>query len=207
MGNLEFKSSELLRGEFSYSTSVDNQNNAVRKNTPYCYPDFRENIQFILRHFGEPLFPRTISTIRSKNTQIEVNNIGQLYDEFERSNFIDCRINAFPIIEKPVPNLLFIDLDHIHRNISLDDVLELTLQNIQKRLSGSPTVLLSGNGYHIYQPILTPVSLEDVEDFNEFDNADNQFLRFEKDYLSSGLADKSNYPSLKSCMLRIPRFI
>ena len=33
-----------------------------RKNTPYYYPDFKENIQFILNHFQEPLFPRTIST-------------------------------------------------------------------------------------------------------------------------------------------------
>ena len=80
----------------------------------------------------------------------------------------------------------------------------MTLTNIKKRLGGHPTVLSTGNGYHVYQPILSPMSLDNIKEFNEFGNPDNQFLRFEKDYLSNDLADKSNYPALKSCMLRVP---
>ena len=200
---------EGLRGNFSYSSGDkgnehDIEKDAVRKNTPYYYPDFKENIQFILSHFQEPLFPRTISTHLSRGRQILVQDINQIYQEFEKSKFIDCRISAFPSIENPVPNFIFIDLDDIHKNISLDKILQITLSNIKKRLRGIPTVLWTGNGYHIYQPIDNSQRFEELEDFKEFDNPDNRFLRFEKDYLSSGYADKANYPSLKSCLLRVP---
>ena len=166
--------------------------------------DFRQNIHFILNHFQEPLFPRTISTKRTNGCQIKVNNIDQLYKELERSNFIDCRINAFPLIEKPIPNFLFIDLDCPHRDISIDNILEITLLNIKRKLSGFPTVMWSGNGYHVYQPILTRISIKEIEDFKIFENQDNRFIRFAKDYLSDNYADRANHPSLGSCLLRIP---
>jgi len=66
------------------------------------------------------------------------------------------------------------------------------------------TVLWTGNSYHIYLPIDSIQRFEDMEDFNEFDKADNRFLRFEKDYSSNGYANKSNHPSLKSCLLSLP---
>ena len=66
------------------------------------------------------------------------------------------------------------------------------------------TVLWTGNGYHIYQPLDNSQRFEGLDDFKEFDNPDNRFLRFEKDALSNGYADKSNHPSLKSCLLRVP---
>ena len=66
------------------------------------------------------------------------------------------------------------------------------------------TVLWTGNGYHIYLPINSIQRFEDMEDFKEFDESDNGFLRFEKDALSNGYADMSNHPSLESCLLRLP---
>ena len=95
-------------------------------------------------------------------------------------------------------------MDGTHKNISLDKIVQITLTNIKKRLSGDPTVLWTGNGYHIYQPIDCQTTFEDIDDFREFDNQDNRFLRFEKDFLSNGYADKANHPSLKSCLLRVP---
>ena len=144
-----------LRGNFSYSYDDKSINHnldkdAVRKNTPYYYPDFEENIQFILSHFQEPLFPRTISTQESEGRQILVYDINEIYQEFEKSKFIDCRINAFPFIENPVPNFIFIDLDDINKKISLDKILKISLSNIKKRLGGVPNVLWTGNDYHIY---------------------------------------------------------
>ena len=192
------------KNSFSYLEEGIDPDRAERKNTPYYYPDFKENIQFILNHFQGPLFPRTISTQKTGGRQIPVQDISQIYQEFEKSNFIDCRISAFPSIENPIPNLIFIDLDDIHKNLSLDKKLQITLTNIKNRLRGVPTVLQTGNGYHIYQPINNSQRFEDLDDFKEFDNSDNRFLRFEKDYLSSGYADKANYPSLKSCLLRVP---
>ena len=41
-------------------------------------------------------------------------------------------------------------------------------------------------------------------EFSGFDRPSEQFLRFAKDYLSNGKADKQNNPSFKSCLLRIP---
>ena len=40
--------------------------------------------------------------------------------------------------------------------------------------------------------------------FSGFDRPSEQFLRFAKDNLSNGKADKQNNPSFKSCLLRIP---
>jgi hypothetical protein len=192
------------KNSFSYFSKGNDINRAERKNTPYYYPDFSENLQFIISHFQEPIFPRTISTQESGWRQISVHDFNQIYQEFEKSSFIDCRINAFPSIENPVPNFIFIDLDNIHKNMTLDKILQITLTNFKRRLGGVPTVLQTGNGYHIYQPINSSQRFKDMEDFKEFDNPDNKFLRFEKDYLSSGYADKANYPSLKSCLLRVP---
>jgi hypothetical protein len=72
-------------------------------------------------------------------------------------------------------------------------------------LEGHPTVLWTGGGYHIYQPIET-IIFEQYRDFNEFKeyNLFNEFVRFAKSFLSYDKADKNNNPSLKSCLLRIP---
>lgn len=191
------------KNSFRYSTNYHSEK-AERKNTPYYYPHLNENIQFILNHFQEPLFPRAISTKSTAGSQVQVNSINEMYKKFEKSNFIDCRINAFPSTEKPVPNFIFIDLDNTVKNISLYKISEITLSNIKKRLAGTPTVLWSGNGYHIYLPFDCPTSLNMINELKEFENVDNRFLRFEKDFLSNGYADKANYPSLKSCLLRVP---
>jgi len=68
-----------------------------------------------------------------------VHDINEMYKEFEKSTFIDCRINAFPLIENPVPNFIFINLDkNDDSKISLEVKLEYTLTNIKKRLGGHP---------------------------------------------------------------------
>src|SRR6476659_7297214 len=175
---------EGLRGNFSYSYDNDKKGvehkinkDAIRKNTPYYPQDINHSIKFILSHFQEPIFPRTISTQESEGRQTPVRDINQIYHEFEKSKFIDCRINAFPYIENPIPYFIFIDLDDIHKKISLDKILQITLSNIKKRLGGVPTVLWTGNGYHIYQSLDNSQRFEDLDDFKEFDDSDNRFLR------------------------------
>jgi hypothetical protein len=81
-----------------------------------------------------------------------------------------------------------------------------TLRNIKEKLSEAyPTVVWSGNGYHIYQPIEAFI-LEEEEVFsnNEFDQPSKEFLRFAEQYLSNNKSDPSHNPSFKSCMIRIP---
>ena len=67
----------------------------------------------------------------------------------------------------------------------------------------SPTVLLTGNGYRIYQPI-DAIILEQVSQFAEFENPSLKFMRFAETYLTSGKSNPSHSPSFKSCMIRIP---
>ena len=67
-----------------------------------------------------------------------------------------------------------------------------------------PTVLWSGNGYHVILPVYCPIELERIQEFQEFDNPSERFLRFAKDNLSNNKADKANNPSFRSCLLRIP---
>ena len=79
-------------------------------------------------------------------------------------------------------------------------------------MNGYPTVLWSGLGYHIIQPIqaidfknqfnetLSFIYKEFGKDFDLF----KEFLRFSKDFLSNGKADKQSNPSRDSCLLRIP---
>lgn len=82
--------------------------------------------------------------------------------------------------------------------MNADSALDKTLKNIKERLGGSnPTVLYTGNGYHIYQPIGSQ-RLENIQDFDFAENPSNNLLRFAKDFLSDGYADKCNNPSLRS---------
>ena len=171
-------------------------------------------IEFILNHLKEPLFPRTISTYRSEGRQFEVFSKEEMIKAFEQSDFLDCRVNAYPSyteykgINRQAPNFLFIDLDSFTFETERAHKLALTntLRNIkEKLLEAYPTVLWSGNGYHIYQPIEAFV-LEEEEVFsrNEFDQPSKAFLKFAEQYLSNNKSDPSHNPSIKSCMIRIP---
>jgi hypothetical protein len=171
-------------------------------------------IDFILNHLKEPLFPRTISTYTSEGKQFEVFSKEEMIKAFEQSDFLDCRVNAYPSyteykgINRQAPNFIFIDLDKYSFETERTHRLALTntLRNIKEKLSEAyPTVLWSGNGYHIYQPIEAFV-LEEEEIFssNEFDEPSKAFLRFAEQYLSNNKSDPSHNPSFKSCMIRIP---
>ncbi|HET9805514.1 MAG TPA: DNA primase noncatalytic subunit PriX [Nitrososphaeraceae archaeon] len=169
-------------------------------------------LDFILSHLEEPtIFPRTIMTKKLGYQKI-VYSKERALEHFMESDFIDCRINAFPSLKEGktwIPELLFIDLDlsdFDSNKRSLQLALNKTLKSIKEKLdnNGYPTVLWSGNGYHIILPVYCSRELERIQEFQEFDNPSERFLRFAKDNLSNNKADKSNYPSFRSCLLRIP---
>ena len=185
-------------------------------------------LDFILNHFDPngrvSLFPRTIMT-KKLEYQKEVFSKEEALQYFEESDFVDCRINAFPSyteykgVQRYPPNFIFIDLDKndFETIMALKLALFNTLRNIKEKLNGFPTVIWSGNGYHIIQPIECPnilvngvlgtVILENITEFKNYDKPSQEFLRFTKNYLSDGKADKSNRPSFKSCLARIPNSI
>ena len=169
-------------------------------------------LNFILNHFEEPLFPRTISTYRSEGRQFEVFSKEEVIKAFEQSDFLDCRVNAYRSyteykgINRQAPNFIFIDLDKSTFNTERAHKLALsnTLRNIKEKLAeGYPTIVWSGNGYHIYQPIEAFV-LEEEEALSDFDQPSKAFLRFAEQCLSNNKSDPSHNPSFKSCMIRIP---
>jgi non-catalytic primase subunit PriX-like protein len=177
--------------------------------------EIEQGLDFILSHLEEPIiFPRTIMTKKLGYQKI-VYSKERALEHFIESDFIDCRINAFPLLKEGatwMPELLFIDLDlsDFNSKRSLQIVLNNTLKSIEEKLVDNnvhPTVLWSGNGYHIILPVYCPGELERIQQFQGFTTTSKpseEFLRFAKDYLSNGKADKSNYPSFRSCLLRIP---
>lgn len=98
--------------------------------------------------------------------------------------------------------------------------LDKQLKNILKRLSerfqdarfngkAHPTVLWTGNGYHIYQPIDGKVLEEELTFFNFLPYLDGhdlttEFLRFAEEFFTNGKADPQHSPSIKSCLIRVP---
>jgi hypothetical protein len=134
---------------------------------------------------------------------------------FLDSELADCRINAYPNlteykdVPRYKPNFLFLDIDRDNFKTAGKYELALynTLKNIKEKLQTAPTVLFTGGGYHIYQPVDIPTALENITEFQEFDKPSEQFLRFAKDILSNNRADKQNNPSFRSCLLRIPESI
>jgi hypothetical protein len=137
----------------------------------------KDNIDFILSHFvnQHELFPRTIMTLNSgvqvpieydSNVELSKNKIFNL---FKKANFIDCRINAFPynteyknvgleVKNRTAATFTMIDLDLKDFNNNkekLDMQLKKTMNRFSVEFEGEahPTILWTGNGYHIYQPI------------------------------------------------------
>ena len=132
---------------------------------------------------------------------------------FKQSNFLDCRTSAYPShteykgINRQAPDLIFIDLYRSTFKTERTHKLALTatLKNIKEKTDGKSTVMRSGNGYHIYQPIEGLV-LEQIELFSKFDQPSKSFQRSAEWYLSNGESDHAHNTtvSFKNCMLRIP---
>jgi hypothetical protein len=194
----------------------------------------RENIDFILSHFEgqHELFPRAILTGEQKIWKIidfysdEQKSKDIIFESFQKSGFIDCRINAFPhntqhridfdVKNKTAPTFIMIDLDS--KDFENEQRLVFRQNKIIKKFSDVfnnktfPTVLHTGNGYHIYQPI-QPVKGRPFERFLEFYNflpyldgkdLTTEFMRFAEKYISEGKADQGHTPSIKNCMVRVP---
>jgi hypothetical protein len=173
-----------------------------------------DGLDFILRHFWEPIWPRTISTHTTHGSQVLAYNKEEALARFKQANLLDCRINAYPDytefagINRQAPNFIFIDLDLscFNSRNALDRALRNVLKNVKDKFNGAQaTVMWSGNAYHIYSPIQAFVlELESV--FAEYEQPSKKFLRFSEKMLSNGKADPchSNNLSFKNFMLRIP---
>jgi Primase X len=153
--------------------------------------------------------------------QVEVFNQEEILEYFKESNYEDCRINAYPSfteyhgINRTPISFLMVDLDlkdfaqedDSKKKILLERALNNTLQKITESIGGTPTVLWTGNGYHVYQPV-SGFILEEYETFYEFTkyldkNLTSLFIQFAEEYFTDYAADRLHNPTVKSCLTRI----
>jgi hypothetical protein len=173
-------------------------------------------LDFILDHFQEPRFPRKIMT-KQLGYQVEVFNKQEALEYFKTSNYEDCRINAYPSfteyhgINRTPISFLMVDIDwkdFKKGKSALERALNNTLQKITESIGGNPTVLWTGNGYHVYQPV-SGFILEEYETFYEFTKYVDKdltsiFIQFAEEYFTDYSADRLHNPTVKSCLVRIP---
>lgn len=163
----------------------------------------------------QKLFPRKIMTAKYSG-QIIVNSKEEILQKFEEANFIDCRINAYPVVPAGTllaPNIIMIDLD-IDRTLKtgqklIKQVLHKTLLNIAEYSDEAtvPLVIWTGNGYHVYIVLNLGQPLEYIAEYSNLNvtkEISKEFMRFAKSYLSDNKADSKNNPSFESCLLRVP---
>jgi hypothetical protein len=86
--------------------------------------------------------------------------------------------------------------------------LHKTLNKINDTFHGAPTVLWTGNGYHVYQPV-DGFMLEEIDRFDQFVDSNkkdltSRFMQFAEGYFTNNKGDPQHRPSTKSCLLRVP---
>jgi Primase X len=121
-------------------------------------------------------------------------------------NFLLLSSHSFP---KSYSALIFCHLlVHSKKKILLKRILNKTLQKIKETIGGNPTVLWTGNGYHVYQPV-SGFILEEYEIFYKFTkyidkDLTSMFIQFAEEYFTDYTADRLHNPTVKSCLVRIP---
>jgi hypothetical protein len=181
-------------------------------------PDYSSifiGVNFLLKHLSKPEFPRTIATKLTEGRQIVVANKEGALSYYQESNFMDCCLAAYPYTGNKDPQIIdfvMIDLDLNNFKFSrkkLDRALNKILLKLKKDLV-DPTVIWSGNGYHILVPI-DPLesTLEDLPEFSKFKDPSKNVLRFLEKHLSVGKSDSVHNMTVSfgNCMLRIPTSI
>ena len=175
-----------------------------------------ENVDFILSHFQSPIFPRKIMTKRL-GYQKEVYSKKEVLNYFKSSDYEDCRINAYPSftnyqgINQVAPSFVMIDLDLRDFDNSKEKLgrgLNKILSKISTLTRGYPTVLWTGNGYHMYQP-MDGFILEEEDRFARLKEPDrkdltSEFMQFTEQFLTNKKGDPQHKPSVNSCLARIP---
>jgi hypothetical protein len=140
--------------------------------------------------------------------QIQVNSKEEAIAEFKRSHLLDCWISAYPHplpvnfdgIITQTPNFFMPDLDrkHFKSDKELEQVLQITLRNTDTILKGAkPTVIWTGGGYHIWQPLQSDIIIEAQQIFKQFINStfidqslSNTFLSYADNLVSDYMSDR-----------------
>jgi hypothetical protein len=162
------------------------------------FPSIFYGVDFLLSHLAKPDFPRTIATKLTEGKQIIVSSKEDAMIFYKDSNYMDCRLGAYPYTVNNLPQIIdfvMLDLDLNNFKFSrqkLDSLLNKILLKLKLKDAIEPTVIWSGNGYHVLIPIEPLDSiLEDMVEFSRFKEPSKKVLRFLEKYLSNSKSDSS----------------
>jgi hypothetical protein len=99
--------------------------------------------------------------------------------------------------------MIDIDKSQFQTGRAIKIALGRTLTNIREMLDDAhPTVLWTGNGYHVLQPV-DRIVLEEIKDFNEFVQPSIKLLRFVEWRFSNGKMDIQHNKTISfgNCLL------
>jgi len=199
-----------------------------------------DGLEFMLGHFGDKnsLWPKFIGA--GDNWHVRVDKPKEAISRFYSVKLMDCRICPYPDFVKHyrksdvreawttkgegiIPNTIMIDVDggmfarslYAYTEDAINAVLHKILDKMDEKfhIRCTPTILSSGNGFHIYQPVQLHAGkgqswcLGHTDLFmNQSKTPDVDFLRWAEYYLSDGLADKAHYTttSFQNMYCRVP---
>ena len=86
--------------------------------------------------------------------------------------------------------------------------MDVESKKIERSIHGHPTVLWTGNGYHIYQP-MAGFTLEEEDVFAKFVGPNgkdftSKFMQFIEDFLTNKKGNPQHNPTINSCLIRVP---
>jgi hypothetical protein len=182
------------------------------------------SILSMLEIIRQPIFPRNIMTADYSGF-FTVNSMNQLLNAFEKAEYRDCRISAYPPMTKDnqlVPNMLLLDLDLDHKLVTFKSkqMAERALKNKVNRILMKLQInyfifnfiiVWTGNGRHILIPLGFDRPFEHIVEFSKYldilppsFSISEEFLSFAKNQLTNSQADPNNYPRFSSTFLRVP---
>jgi hypothetical protein len=111
-------------------------------------------------------------------------------------------------INRTPPTFLMIDIDlkDFTPKDKLDRAINRVLKKIEITMRGHPTLLWTGNGYHIYQPmegfILEAIFAQFIDPHGK--DLTSKFMQFAEDFVTNKKRDPQHHPTINSCLVRIP---
>jgi hypothetical protein len=132
---------------------------------------------------------------------------------YKQANYMDCRLAAYPYtVDNRAQIITFVMLDFDLNNFKysrqkLERGLNKNLNSLKSEFKIYPTVIWSGNGYHVLIPI-EPYQrlLEDIPEFAKFTEPSKKIFRYLEKHLSNGKSDTVHNSTISfgNCMLRVP---
>jgi hypothetical protein len=214
-----------------YNDRIDVGESKILEGIKFILSHFEKQHKFFPRTI------KTINTKDQVKVEYELhiqNSINKILNMFKESNYYDCKINCFPynnndqpqqqqqsvdnnlidVKNKTPSSFIIIDLDlqyFSYDKKKLENVLNMTLNKLSIKFYGesNPTVLWTGNGYQIYQPLEGTIFennrvFYDLLPYTDMRDLTTEFLRFAEKFFTNGNIESTNLHSVKSCFITVP---